>query len=1106
MIRSLALLILFVFTTATYADPYANLPGAIPLHPSLKPSSDLVYQGQPITSQDALLLKEQGVDLSQLDPEETEIWNPEFINQSQLVSDKDSGEHLKDVSDEMDIQLDGEGFELIDFIPTQIGAVRLSVRSLKNGQTYVIMFGNTAHNVLLRRALLRKIGYYIAPVQYLKSYSVRFSGGFTLSQFLNGAKADEGGSALFPSIPFQTNSAPNRWATNIVGSVNSTKPDDESSSQKIRWEISNDKDKNDFVLRLQDAVIFTSENRMYNLSRGYVSRGMIRNRRAMNATFVPLALVEATESVNLFPWEIGKQINGQLSLVSRSREEFSTTLEDLLWVSRKLLKLDRQDFEEVVAQAYLPKEVSLLLVEKLISRRNSLRHFLKLEHGTPVPENYKSVFRQSSDLKVNSKISYGNDLADGKLTKEDWPGYASRFSYGEPDAFLSKEELLAFGKSKILSNTVSNLLTEVNHTIFPNVNDVIGKAAVDHQIDLAVEQFVDYIRTGKASKVKFGFWTKPYATGNLIVSREIVMGSYLGTDNSVQLADTVGFAAVGGLFIGTHGLPSQSMYASGKVEGQLVRQYTRLKPIKSMKRALEEPFKNPILPFILRGDLPELFEQFISSDSSTEDKEKAQKAMDDFFKTFGKNLEVGESLLISDALSGLTGLTVGYSLAERIKFQVEFEASLRVLKRLHIHRKDEHSMQIYDDKGNVGAFRIAAGFHSGVLPILEFNIKWNTGTARTEFYNLNFDPNLGTNPDFRTNVVALRDVLFEKDLGSLKAHYAPYVLEHDFDQSVSGIQFLIWKRKGLDSQDLVTITSPSGYSSDYVTSTTGVRHGIDYQSTAINVINELISYYSDSEVVIASTFSGDPGDTIFGHSNARQVTFDAKSVKIESPYRVDLAEKFAHIQYRWKGWETDQKGARSILKEINNKVQFPLIPDSSFNETKALQLYRFDLNILFYQAAIEKVLAVHENVIEKMYSKYGILDSFSNSEDSIIQEDWQRSNLAYQFSKLRKKYVKELKKGRSKEAASYGAELFDHLEKSLPLPQIIQLVGGAENIYITASVNGFRKGDDNGDRPIYSNDLGRYGSKKRYGPLNYIMSNTNMTASEFYIQWIMEKL
>lgn len=1101
MFKFLTQLVIVIITTAAFADPYANLPGAIPLHPSLAPATDLKYQGQHITAREAQLLKEQGLDLSTIDPIDSEIWSSLPVQRPEFIRD---GHHLLDPADEMDLRLSEEEFELIDFVPTQIGNLRMSVRSLKNGNTYVIMFGNQVHNVLLRKALLRKLGYYIPPVQPLKTYSVKFSGGFTLTQFLNGSAAGKGTSALFPSIPFQTNGSPDRWATNIKSIVKDSKPEDEETSQKIRWEIDNEIDKANFVLRLQDAVIFKSENRMYNLARGYVSKSMIRDRRSMNATFVPLALVEANESVNLFPWEIGKQINGQLSLKARGKENFSTSVEDLLWISRKILKLNRQDYEEIVQQAYFPREVGLLLVEKLIARRNSLRHFLELNHGTPVPNSYLQVYQHSSDMEVNYKVSHGKYLVAGKLKKEDWPGYASRFSYGEPDAILSSEELLAFGKSKALSNILANLLTEVNQSLFPNVSDIIGKATIDHQIDLAVDQFVEFLKTGKVSKVPFGTWTKPYATGNLIVSREIITGSYLGTDNVVQIADTVGFAGMGGLFIGTHGLPA-SMFANGRAEGQIIRQYTRLKPIKSMKRALKEPFENPILPFFLRGDLPELFETYIGTEHSAEEKEKAQTAIDDFFKKFGKNLEVGESLLVSDSIGGLAGITVGYSLEERLKFQVEFEASLRLLKRLHIHRKDENTIQIYDDKGNVGAFRIAAGFHSGVLPILEFDIKWNRGTARTEFYSLNIEPNLNVNPEFRINIKALRDVLFEKDLGSLKAHYSPYVVEHDFAQSASGIQFLIWKRKGLDSTDLITLTSPSGYTSDYVTSTTGVRSGKDYQSLAINVINELIRYYSESEVVLASNFSGDPADTIYGQSTARQITFDAKSVKVESPYRVQLAEKFAHIQYRWKGWETDQQGANDILKKINDMVRFPLIPKSTFNETVALQLYRFDLNILFYQEAIERILQTSKSRMQDLFEDHGIVEDFNNNDDS-FQEDMDRSNLYWQFERLRKKYRKELKKGDPKDAAEYGAELFDHLEKSLPLPQIIQLVGGPQNLYISASVNGFRKGDDNGDRPVYSNDLGRFGSRKRNGPLKYILSNTKMTASEFYVQWLMEKL
>ncbi len=51
----------------------------------------------------------------------------------------------------------------------------------------------------------------------------------------------------------------------------------------------------------------------------------------------------------------------------------------------------------------------------------------------------------------------------------------------------------------------------------------------------------------------------------MILSRNIVTGTYLGTDNLVQLADSVGVVVGAGVFAGTTGLPTPlTAYASAE--------------------------------------------------------------------------------------------------------------------------------------------------------------------------------------------------------------------------------------------------------------------------------------------------------------------------------------------------------------------------------------------------------------------------------------------------------------------------------------------------------------------------------------------------------------
>jgi hypothetical protein len=87
---------------------------------------------------------------------------------------------------------------------------------------------------------------------------------------------------------------------------------------------------------------------------------------------VPYSLADLYETVNKFSWIDGKIDNRAVVLDHFTGNDFATTVEDALWMLRKVNKLTRDDIKTIVDGAYFPAEVSAVLVEKLISRRNSL--------------------------------------------------------------------------------------------------------------------------------------------------------------------------------------------------------------------------------------------------------------------------------------------------------------------------------------------------------------------------------------------------------------------------------------------------------------------------------------------------------------------------------------------------------------------------------------------------------------------------------------------------------------------------------------------------------------------------------------------------------------
>ena len=49
----------------------------------------------------------------------------------------------------------------------------------------------------------------------------------------------------------------------------------------------------------------------------------------------------------------------------------------------------------------------------------------------------------------------------------------------------------------------------------------------------------DFNRTGELKKLPLGVWGFGFASGQLIFSRDVIAGSYLGTNNLLQLVDQI---------------------------------------------------------------------------------------------------------------------------------------------------------------------------------------------------------------------------------------------------------------------------------------------------------------------------------------------------------------------------------------------------------------------------------------------------------------------------------------------------------------------------------------------------------------------------------------
>ncbi|MBF0300196.1 MAG: hypothetical protein HQK51_15850, partial [Oligoflexia bacterium] len=793
------------------------LPGLIPLEFGQRPATDLIYNGKLLSADDAykMVVNSNGkFDLSKLNPDDT----------SELWSNKKVPASLSNNESEIEVK-DSDKLNYLSPVASRSGNFRFTVEKESSDglkKSFAIMLNKNIHNVLLRKSLLEKIGYNVPSIKYLAKIKIKFMSYMEKELFFDKlaeatfgdpsrwivnykdhlrAKKNSDDTAINPgdaSAASTTNASNDTSAEEFAGSTSAADDDDASLDDKTDPDDVRDLTKDGPLvssdeIELQDVVIMDDQDHLYNLALGYLPSSVIQGRRILNSLLIPYSFVDVPESVNLFNWFAGRVVNNQVQLAYETAEEFTISFEDALWMLRKILSLHREDFIEIVKSAHLPTPVAYLLVEKLISRRNQLVEMFKLGNEFNI-------------LKVNNIITSGEYLKKGKLLKEKWDGYASRFSFGDPESPLSRSEIFAFIKSKAMSTAINSAIGIANKYM----TDITFDTALrTRQEELFYKQVGEYLRTGKIVPIPLGIWAYPIFGAKIIASRNVIAGNYLGTDNAVQLADAVGFNVEAGVFLNVEGINAGvPLSVSSKIKGTFTRTYTHLRPIRSFKASLKYPFKNILVP-LLQNKLGHFFDDLLSGNLETLKPEEKQKKIEKVMSEFKEQLSIGESLLITDSVGAGINVNAGLSLYQIIKAQAEFGATQAVISRLHIHRKDENTIQVYRDLGNVTSLILSFNFKA-VVPILSVSAKFSAGTARIKFYSLNINENEKENPDFLKNIQALKSVLLNNSLERAASIRKPHKVKHTFLEAQFKAGIFFFQIAGLSSQTEVEVTHPKG--------------------------------------------------------------------------------------------------------------------------------------------------------------------------------------------------------------------------------------------------------------------------------------------------------
>ncbi len=1021
MFRFIQLLMLFL--SLTISNIWAKSE-KIPLSNIRIPSNDLYMPGHGLLSAEEAWALSKDVssplDLSRLNPPESVLWKNEEPKLLDTKLDK------IDLDENNKVKFEGE-------LASQSTVFRFNISPLDGNQDgyFIAMLDKRLHTTLLRRNLLRKLGHKIPAMKYLKNLEVYFE------------NLDEKNNFLKKLIPENTLGAPERWV------VKGLKDDSLS-------------------ITINDLVIMTpKQGDHYNLAMGVPPKTLLS--RTLRSLIVPYALVDVAESINKLNWQVGRIDNDYLVLPHFSVANFNATLDDVKWSLRRLEKLNRKDFEEIVKLSHYPLAVEKLIIEKLIARRNSL---LKL------------VFKNQNKINFNATISHGEELKEGRLTKEDWDGYASRFAHGAPDSPFQDFGYYIF--TEFQTEIIDELIRRVNENLE-------GFDRADAQLEYYQDEFrrgLDhFVETGEFLEQEVGTWVSPIVNGSLILSRDIVIGRHSGNDNLVQLADTFGYSLKVGAHMGFEGL-GEGYGAFARADVRYIKTFTHLKPVKTLKQSVKEPYKNMIVPF-LKKNLKKKFGELSNLEEASE--EDVDNLMDEINKSLG----VGESLVITEKIGPNVIVQGSYTIANtRLSLAADSKGIL--VKRIHLYRKSADQLQIYIDNGK--SMSMGLSFSVGLfIPVTKLQGRGTKGKYNIDVYNVNIKPDLEDNPKLLEKAKALEYLLDEGSAELLKVQQKPYSLENKFKDKSTKFAFLNWRSKKIKKAGEMSIKGPNGRVSEFLKITSDKNSGFNNRAFVTDIVNYYLGKLY-SGVSLGSNTWQNPGQTYKGKSRSRLVKFEAQKSKNQ------LKNKFMSLTHRREGWDISRESLDSLVRAINKKYGNPLFDEMSLQDATGLKLYSVDLNVNLYEKAVNNLVNLKKSEIEDLKSKY--LHRNRNKSKCRDPKTPNQKLECGDISSLyngKKRCKNKLDKGNKKKAYACFLEVFWKLEKHLDFFDLKNILG-PKNIFVQATINGFREDSEILNAPIQSNTIGKIASRFPYGPVEMVRNIIGMSGGEFDGSWLRENL
>ncbi len=1021
-------ILFLVFTVSVFGAKPLNIPGFIPLNGPSKFSSDLLFEGELIGEFDFENKQALGLDASELEPQSKYLLkNPQQIGD--VLLNEDSKE-----------------FYFSGSIRTPKGEHWFGVDSPDN-INYEILLSNKNHNYLVRTALLSLLGYKVPKAKWYKEVQINFNSKDEVDEFLYDMKVQ--------TLQIETDDLKKLWVTEV----------------------------GDKHVKLRDVVMTEFANGEFNPAGGLIYSDKAKDKRALNALLVPYTFADIPSSINSLNWSLGSLIENHYVLNYYLARSFSTTKGDLYWMANKLAKLNRDDIVQIVEFAKYPIEVKKILVEKLISRRDSLIKDLKLDFELGNPD---------------TKISHKPILKDGKLIeeeidkvkdKEPYKFYASNFVFGDFENPITLSKAYSYFKAEGISSGLTYLL-DAFHNEFPIGTDISAKLGEEYK-DAVFRHLVNFVETGEAQEFNVGTVTVPYVGFNLHGSRDVIIGGKNEENISLMLSQSFGYSIGAGVFGITDSVGSR-LSLRGNVEARIQRMFSNLRPLSDVDQLNEQPLMDILVNFH-KSSLVSDLEEHVSETKVEDTKE--------FLKTLKENLAMGESLVITDSLN-FSGQSSAFApINPTIVIGNNLFKNNAIARRTNIVRSGENTLQIYRGLSDLDAFSFGISGYALNIPTVSFSWSDMVGEMDTNIYEINI--NTATSEE----LLAFLSFFKENDTRYLRESFYKGKIKHKYEVDTSSFSFFWWRNSKSEGENSIELSNTKGWKANILRKFNKSISGKNLSFFVSSFFNLL---YEDR------TFDSYHLEGLLSKI-VEKFGKDDYSVKIEYQDYNERSKDFfwtdngfMQIHYNWNGFRDSADDLKEKMTDFNNEFdeKRTFFPVKKLDNTSSVLYYNMNVFFNIYKGGIKRLLNLKKSEFADTFAKY------KKSRRKMPNHKKCRNGNLYRYEEPIKAcyfliydYYVDVINDEDLPSSERTEKLIDfitYLKNRMKLEGLMSLLGkdhrGGYNYYIYGSLNGIRYGDERGlVDSISANTIGNRNGLYPFGPLQYIHQESGINFSELYL-------